>query len=528
MIGQRINNYEVKSLLGEGGMGAVYLAEHPFIGRQVAVKVLLPGFAKEPDLVARFFNEAKAANSIGHPNIIDVIDVGTLPDGLPYLVMELLKGESLASRLERVGKLDVGLVLELGRQATSALQAAHAAGIVHRDLKPANLFLTSDRDDPSRTHLKVLDFGIAKLSSSLQGNQVKTGTGAILGTPVYMSPEQSLGRSAAIDSRTDIYSLGVILYHALAGEPPFVAEGFGEMMLMHMQAEVPPLHARNGNVPSPLEALVARALAKKPEDRFQAMAEMGEALSALGSSTGRASAWDEFSRRSDRATMVLPQTLERTVRLPAGAASPERTGASRSSRKALGSTTFSGAASERSGEEAASFRSSRLRHILGGALVAVAGLGLVLGLSGSSRHSTRLDNAPASAAAPAPSAPSTGRPALESTPPDPVGPSDEVPAERRSALDESRGQGPLQEHVPMPPETEVKKLSAETAGNSRPRKRRSTPTTPTSSEGSKAPGQATGSTAAASAPAKSRSLMDPPAGGPPPTKPPPVREPIKF
>src|SRR5262249_6549685 len=138
----KINNYEVKALIGEGGMGSVYLAEHPMIGRQVAVKVLKPMFATAPDVVARFFNEAKAANAIGHPGIVDVIDVGTLPDGMPYLMMELLRGESLAARIERDGRLSVEVAVEVGKQAASALGAAHAAGIVHRDLKPANLFLT--------------------------------------------------------------------------------------------------------------------------------------------------------------------------------------------------------------------------------------------------------------------------------------------------------------------------------------------------------------------------------------------------
>jgi serine/threonine-protein kinase len=312
----KINNYEVKARIGAGGMGAVYLAEHPMIGRQVAVKILHPTFAQATDVVTRFFNEAKAANAIGHPGIVDVIDVGTLPDGAPYLIMELLKGESLAARLERVGRLSVAEALDFGSQAAAALAAAHDAGIVHRDLKPANLFLATDREDPGRSRLKVLDFGIAKLTGSLRGDQVTTGTGAILGTPAYMSPEQCLGRSEGVDHRTDIYALGLILYHALAGAPPFLAEGFGEMVMLHMTMPPPSLRSKNPDVPAAVEALVLRALAKKPEERFQSMEELAR---ALGGHPGRAvsaplSASGEHSGQAP--TVRLEPVLPRTIRLP--------------------------------------------------------------------------------------------------------------------------------------------------------------------------------------------------------------------
>lgn len=295
-------------------MGAVYLAEHPMLGRQVAVKVLHATFAKASDVVGRFFNEAKAANAIGHPGIVDVLDVGSLPDGTPYLIMELLRGENLATRLERVGRLPVAAALDLAQQAASAVAAAHAAGIVHRDLKPANLFLSASREDPTRTRLKVLDFGIAKLAEPLSGHQVKTGTGAILGTPAYMSPEQSLGRSSGIDHRTDIYSLGVILYHALAGAPPFMAEGFGEMMMLHMTAAPPSLLGRHPEVTAEVEAIVLRALAKKPDDRFQSMEELGRALAEPGRFPA-APAAREISARAEPPTVRLEPPLARTVRL---------------------------------------------------------------------------------------------------------------------------------------------------------------------------------------------------------------------
>jgi serine/threonine protein kinase len=324
MIGLRINNYEVKALIGEGGMGSVYLAEHPMIGRQVAVKVLKPGFATAPDVVARFFNEAKAANAIGHAGIVDVVDVGTLPDGLPYLIMELLRGESLAARIEREGRLSLELATEVGRQAASALGAAHAVGIVHRDLKPANLFLAVDREQPSGFRLKVLDFGIAKLSGSLRGDQVKTGTGAVLGTPAYMSPEQSLGRQDGIDHRTDVYALGLILHHALAGSPPFMAEGFGEMVMLHMTAPPPPLRTKNLAVSAAMEALVLRALAKRPEDRFQSMAEMGLALGVpmAGSLPATLPLGPSLQDAGQAATVRIEPTPPKTVRLSPESAPP--------------------------------------------------------------------------------------------------------------------------------------------------------------------------------------------------------------
>ncbi|HXU80623.1 MAG TPA: serine/threonine-protein kinase, partial [Polyangia bacterium] len=193
MIGQKFGNYRSLSLLGEGGMGAVYLAEHPEIGRKVAVKVLRSEFSRDTQLLGRFLNEAKAANAIGHPNIIEILDMGTTADGMPYLVMELLEGEVLAGRLRRLGRLPLPVALEIAYQTASAVGAAHRKGIVHRDLKPDNLFIVPDEHDPARERVKVLDFGIAKLQMRGPGDSVKTRTGTLMGTPVYMSPEQAMG-----------------------------------------------------------------------------------------------------------------------------------------------------------------------------------------------------------------------------------------------------------------------------------------------------------------------------------------------
>ena len=278
MIGERVNNYEVRSLLGEGGMGAVYLAEHPFMGRKAAIKVLRRELAQDRGLVERFMNEARAANAIHHPNIIDIIDVGLLPSGIPYLMMEFLDGESLAKRIERQRRLPVADAVAVATQTASALQAAHDKGIVHRDLKPDNLYLVPDDGHAFGAKVKVLDFGIAKLRGELSGTGAKTQSGSVMGTPPYMSPEQCRGITEEIDHRTDVYALGIILYEMLVGAPPFMSAGWGEVVLMHVTKPVPPPRAENADVPAELEAVILKALAKLSEDRWASMDELDAAL----------------------------------------------------------------------------------------------------------------------------------------------------------------------------------------------------------------------------------------------------------
>jgi eukaryotic-like serine/threonine-protein kinase len=278
LIGERVNNYEVVSVLGEGGMGAVYLATHPFMGRKAAIKVLRRELAEDPGLVERFMNEARAANAIHHPNIIDIIDVGRLSSGIPYLMMEFLEGESLAQRIARQRPLDVPLAVNIAKQTAAALGAAHGKGIVHRDLKPDNLFLVPDGEQQFGARVKVLDFGIAKLRGELSGSGAKTQSGSVMGTPPYMSPEQCRGITDEIDHRTDIYALGIILYEMLTGAAPFMSEGWGEVVLMHVTKPPPPPRQKNAQVSPELEAVVLKALAKAPGDRWQSMADLATAL----------------------------------------------------------------------------------------------------------------------------------------------------------------------------------------------------------------------------------------------------------
>ena len=280
LINQTIGNYRVIGLLGEGGMGVVYLAQHPVIGRKVAIKLLHAVLARDPDIVSRFFNEARAIHMIAHENIVEILDFGQTNDGQPYFIMEYLTGESLSEAVAR-GAMPPDHVTAIGVQMCRALGAAHSKGIVHRDLKPHNVQICT-KSDGSLTDgsllVKILDFGVAKILTSPDGSQsVKTRTGSLMGTPLYMSPEQCKG-AGVLDHRTDIYSLGVMLYEMLAGRPPFMAEGVGELFAKHMLEEAPPLTDFAPNVPPHMAAAIMKSLAKEPDARFANMEDFRKAL----------------------------------------------------------------------------------------------------------------------------------------------------------------------------------------------------------------------------------------------------------
>jgi serine/threonine-protein kinase len=289
MVGQSVGSYRILSKLGEGGMGVVYLAEHPLIGRKAAVKVLLPQFSMDTEVVARFFNEARATNLIKHPSIVDVFDFGHLPDGAAFIVMEFLEGESLANRLGREPRPPLALAREIIRQLTAALGAAHRKGIVHRDLKPDNIYLVPAPDSPSGLIVKVLDFGIAKLLDEDRGARLKTNTNALIGTPSYMSPEQCRG-AGHTDQRTDIYSCGCILFEMACGRVPFLGEGLGDIIVQHIGDAPPMPRSLAPELPARVEAVILRALAKKVDDRYQTIGEFSVDLeSAFGAASESAS-----------------------------------------------------------------------------------------------------------------------------------------------------------------------------------------------------------------------------------------------
>ncbi|HEY4176574.1 MAG TPA: serine/threonine-protein kinase [Kofleriaceae bacterium] len=264
-VGGVIGQYRIVRTLGSGGMGVVYAAEHTLLGRPAAIKVLLPDFSQKPEIVTRFFNEAKAATAIRHPGIIEIYDFGWSGDGSAFIVMELLTGEPLTTRL-KAARIPWQRALQLGRQIAGALSAAHDKGIVHRDLKPDNVFIVRDPEVPGGERIKLLDFGIAKLAGDVNSVSNVTRTGSVIGTPTYMSPEGC--RGVVIDSRADIYSLGCVLYELMTGRPPFVGEGSGDVLAAHIHIAPPSLAEHGAQVPPNVEALMRMMLAKTPSNRI--------------------------------------------------------------------------------------------------------------------------------------------------------------------------------------------------------------------------------------------------------------------
>lgn len=281
MLPITIGPYRIIRKLGEGGMGVVYEAMNDAIERRVAIKVLHPDYSNDRETASRFFDEARAVNRIEHPSLVQISDYGQTPEGTAYLVMEFLRGESLAQRIHRAhaaGKrLDVSEVVRIAWQTADALRAAHEKHIVHRDMKPDNLMIVRDPIAPGGERVKILDFGIAKLMKS---GAKRTATSAVIGTPLYMSPEQCRG-AGEVDERSDVYSLGVVLYELLAGRCPFNAEGGGEVLGMHLFKEPPPLASFAPAAPTELVALTHRLLLKEKDARPQ-MAVVVSELARLG------------------------------------------------------------------------------------------------------------------------------------------------------------------------------------------------------------------------------------------------------
>lgn len=283
--GTVVGEYTIEKKLGEGGFGAVYRAVHPLIGKNAAVKILSREFSANPQMVSRFVAEARAVNQIRHRNIIDIFSFGQLADGRQYYIMELLDGSTFDQYLKARGKLTLADAMPILRGVARALDAAHAKGILHRDLKPENIFLVIDEE--GRIEPKLLDFGLVKLISksggkndaSDSGGSHKTKTGTPMGTPYYMSPEQSRGHE--VDARTDVYSFGAMVFETLTGTMPYDGGSTIDILMQHMNAPIP--NASAHGVPIALDQPIAKMLAKSAADR---PASVGEALAALQLAAG--------------------------------------------------------------------------------------------------------------------------------------------------------------------------------------------------------------------------------------------------
>ncbi|MBI5501459.1 MAG: protein kinase [Deltaproteobacteria bacterium] len=279
------NKYKLVRLLGEGGMGAVYEAQHAVIGRRCAVKFLHAEIAHNPEVVKRFVREAQAAAAIGHPNIIDIYDVGVTTEGAPYLVMEYLVGCSLADELERRTKLPPAEAAELLAQALSALEVAHSRGVIHRDLKPDNLYLV--RSPNASPRIKILDFGISKVSDPSKPEDRMTCTGMVLGTPYYMAPEQARG-DRDIDHRIDLYAMGIILYETTTGRVPFTGDNYNQLLLKILTEKFPTPRQLEPTLSESFEAVILKAIERERDNRYRSAREMRDDLLNLLDDVARA------------------------------------------------------------------------------------------------------------------------------------------------------------------------------------------------------------------------------------------------
>jgi serine/threonine-protein kinase len=277
LVGQVVaDRYHVLKKLGEGGMGQVYLAEHVKMGRRCAIKIMSAGMINDPDAISRFNREAANASRISHPNVCAIYDFGETKDGLIYLAMEFIEGRSLSDLLHETGPLQVPRAAKILTQCADALQAAHDLGIIHRDLKPDNIMVITAREKDT---VKVVDFGIAKATGTDPGAQKVTRTGLVVGTPEYMSPEQLSGDP--LDGRSDLYSLGLVFYRMITGALPFRADSAQETMIKRLTDEPIPLSQAkpDGHFPTGLQAVMDRALARWPNDRFGSATEFARSVS---------------------------------------------------------------------------------------------------------------------------------------------------------------------------------------------------------------------------------------------------------
>jgi serine/threonine protein kinase len=279
-IGQMVaDKYRIERRIGKGGMGTVYVAHDEFLERKVALKVMSADPANRSEALARFRKEVRAVAGIQSEHVGRVFDAGSLADGTPFMVLELLEGDDLARVLEQGVALPIADVIDWVLQALEGLAEAHALGIVHRDIKPANLFLSRRRDGTNV--VKVLDFGVSKHCPRFDAEPTLTLTASIIGSPLYTAPEQ-LRDAKSVDARADIWALGVVLYELLAGRPPFQGDNVAALFIAILERPPPPLRSWRAEVALELEKVVMRCLSQDPKERFEDVADLAEALAPFG------------------------------------------------------------------------------------------------------------------------------------------------------------------------------------------------------------------------------------------------------
>jgi eukaryotic-like serine/threonine-protein kinase len=307
-VGKTIGDrYEVQDMLGQGGTSIVYRAYHKQLKRLVAIKMLKAHLVIDDDSKRRFEQEARAVSCLTHPNVITVFDVGVSRHSEPYIVMEYLKGTALCDLISQQGKLDPAEAVHIFSQCCAALAHAHMKEVIHRDVKPSNIMLIETEED--RHTVKILDFGLAKLHSFTGEFQRLTKTGEVFGSPVYMSPEQCTGKK--VDARTDIYSMGVVMYETLIGRPPFKQKSSIDIIRQQIKESPRALSAvaPDVKIPAPLEAIVFRCLSKSPQDRFDSMDELKAALDALGLKRAPRQPTISAEKQPESADLFVPPSL---------------------------------------------------------------------------------------------------------------------------------------------------------------------------------------------------------------------------
>jgi serine/threonine protein kinase len=384
--------YQIDAVLGRGGMGAVFRATNRAIGKRVALKFLYREAAQDLDAVARFQREAEAASAVESAHIVQIFDSGSTEDGLPFLVMELLRGEDLRTRLKRQGRLPVPEVIHIAGQVARGLRGAHEAGIVHRDLKPDNIYLCERDDDPM--FVKIVDFGISKIARSSPNADTLTHQGVVLGTAFYMSPEQARAERD-IDGRTDLFSLGAIMYEALAGRPPHVGTAYEAVLIDICTCDAPDVRQYAPEVPEAVAQVLAKALERDRNERFgnaqQLYAALAEAVPGLLKPT--------LPSGSGPRLLGTPAPAQATLS-PKRAPEPDPEGATHPASLPGSFPTTEGTAVRPRGQNSSSLRARRTLVVGAIAMLAAFSLTVVFLSRSRTSQSENQDTEPQSAAAP--------------------------------------------------------------------------------------------------------------------------------